>query len=140
MPHMAALAFMGDKMHDPRIRNEPEKVFRGSFEKTNIKNNGRYRFTQIVTEESNFQIIYPDEPKEISSEVIECAKSVLMNLKKLNELAEANTPSDSNFRLHYIKPNPIEVELHYVSDLCNASHGVFFKPDGSGNWVYDDWG
>jgi hypothetical protein len=127
-------------MYDPRIDRLDSEVFKASFDVENIRENSSYVFCPIKIGECEFQVIFQNSDLDVSSELIEKALDALEHLKYLNRVANEHTPKDDEYTLGFVYVSKDELELHYVYNLANASHGVFFEKNEDNVWVFEDWG
>lgn len=127
-------------MYDPRIDLVDAGAFKESFDVKNIRENSSYVFCPIQVEGCDFQVIFVDSDLDVSPVLIEKAVDALEHLKYLNKIADEHTPKDDNYTLGFVYVSHEELELHYVYDLANASHGVFFEKNDENQWVFEDWG
>lgn len=127
-------------MYDPKLDQLDSGIFIKSFDVKNIQESLDCIYCPIHARGCCFQVIFKDSSVDVDPFVIEKARDALENLHNLNWLAKENTPEDDNYTLCVVYVSPDELELHYVYDLANASHGVFFEKNTEGIWVFEDWG
>lgn len=127
-------------MYDQIIEKLDSGVFKKSFDVQNIRENSSNVFCPIEAGGCQLQVIFKDSGLDVNPVLIEKAVDALENLKRLNQIANEHTPEGDEYTLCFVYVSHEELELHYVYDLANASHGVFFEKDEDNQWVFEDWG